>query len=442
MVEKLENLIENEIEFIEQSIISKEFADKFIFLVNRLYHKFNNERAAERKIAIDSGITFESNKILYFDEFGYGKIPEYILPQLKIIENLYYQYSSNNVESLKLNKVVLLNDKCFLTLAPFFYSEEKLKMLIEHVLSLLEKNEIDHYRNRTISIFTELIGRVNLPYSWDLIDKDNNTLINIANLQEYTKDEKSILASIFSDENEIKDINSVDFAVTLSEIQDWCNENWINYLEDYLCDEDGNCSHKYFESEKSNRKTTDLYELISWLEKIDISKVCNKKIANDANKASTQFTYRKPLAKLKNILIDFFKRKGINIDDDKEDRIGRFVHNCFINPKSCKSVKIGPETINFFTKEMVVPFTDLLFFLNSKGVLIIKNPDVFAKILTNELSKVNAPRIKISMKLKVDAKSKLDKIKELENKIKEKTENETKLAVGAGFSGSLEINWE
>ena len=348
MDNKPKDLIEKEINFIEQSIISKEFADKFIFLINRLYNDFQRKFAQGR-------MTFET--INYFDEFGYGEIPEYILPKLKIVQDLYIQYSN---DSLKSDKIALLNDKCFLTLAPFFYDEKKLKSLILHELTLLEKDEIENYRKKSISIFKELIERISLPYTWNLIDKENNEKYYFEPNE--TKEGKELAESILSAAETFEVNIAEDLNIDLIELYNDYNEEFD--------DKEDNWSADVLDS--PIRKTTNLSGLIYWLKKVPVTK-------------TNKIEYIESNYKIFKMIVVFFEKNKVKLSGNRKEQIKVFINNVGETSPSKNLVCKKENTIDFFSAKTFKSFLALLVYLYGKGIIKFKDNSYLYNILINEL---------------------------------------------------------
>lgn len=138
--------------------------------------------------------------------------------------------------------------------------------------------------------------------------------------------------------------------------------------------------------------------------------------------------------KFRNLLIMFFKNTGIEMDQDKKNRIDRFILNIIkFDTVKFKNFKHSPKTnsINFFgNKANILKFCGLIIFLTqrnyAKKISIVK----LQNILRNEINTIDS-KIYISEDLRIQIGNKITS--------KEKTIKDNEIAKFAGFANTTEI---
>lgn len=140
--------------------------------------------------------------------------------------------------------------------------------------------------------------------------------------------------------------------------------------------------------------------------------------------------------KFRNLLIVFFKNAGIEMDEDKKNRINRFILNVIkFDSKKYNKYNSSPSetTINFFNNEKttILKFCALIIFLERKNKIKKISNSLLQKILLAELEEINLPEIGISLNLRNVIGT------NIRGKKIEKSEIE--LATIAGFKDTIEI---
>ena len=339
MVEKLENLIEKEIEFIEQSIISKEFADKFIFLVNRLYHNFKR-----------GSLVYQESDFLNI--FGNEELHKVIMPKLKILENLYIQFSEKDLVNFSSSNIVLLNNKQYLSLSPFFYSEKLLKDIITHELSILDLNERDNIIKKVICVFDELKIRLGLSFAWDAIN------------------EKYRHYQLF-EELEVWQEEEFDYETKEKHLVTHSQTSYGEFEDQYI--EAGFLGVK-------DREAIDLNELINWLENIQPDKIKKNKIVK-VNKIE----YIESNYKIFKIIVAFFENNQVKLSGNRKEQIKFFINNVGETNPSKNLICKNENTIDFFSTKTFKSFLALLVYLDGKGKIKFKDNLYLYNILISEL---------------------------------------------------------
>ena len=356
------DLIEKEINFIEQSIISKEFADKIIFLANRLYNNFKSDK-----------IVYEKSDFLNI--FGNEQLHKVIMPKLKILENLYIQYSENNLVNFSSNNIVLLNNKQYLSLSPFFYSEKLLKDIITHELSILDLNERENIIKKAICVFDELKIRIGLPFSWDAINEKYRHYQLFEEVEVWQEEDFDY---------ETKELMLITCAQTV----------YGDFEDQYL--EAGFLGVQ-------EREVIDLNELINWLEKTDFKKI--KKIKQIEQK---KLVFILSPFKLYQLILVFFEENKTETTEKQKQQIKFFINNFIEIDKRFTLTSIADQTIDFFTKDSFKSFVALLIYLDKKSYLETGTNMNLYNILKNEFKGL---KVGLSNRLREDIGN-LKKLKE------------------------------
>lgn len=168
----------------------------------------------------------------------------------------------------------------------------------------------------------------------------------------------------------------------------------------------------------SKSPTIDFYKLLRFIE--------NQKFKKQIKTAKIKLNFSP--TNFKKLLVKFFEKKGVIVDDDKDNRITCFIANCFFWNKKYHFKNKGNETINFLDRKSLMPLISLIIFLNKIDKKIeFRSTTAFANLLNDELKQNNPKNIGLSNNLRNEI------TKHLLNK------NIIELCILAGFKKNSEI---
>ncbi len=397
MISKEESLIDDELIYINRNLPQLGLVDRFIFLVNRLYKNFYDGLNEARTHGNTTDHTFEYDieNEDFLNRYGYDRIKKNIIlegfkinsPNSGIIEVLKQQFNNNNLKDLSSNELNLINVKEHLLISPFIYYIRDLKEYIIHELSLLEKNQIKSNVANLKAIFSELVLRLNYPYSWDAYNEGYR---------------------IYEIQNEL-----------------WENE-YGEIIDTKMPDLNAEELAKLIGVDK--RRTIDLNNLINWIDSIELDSITKISKRQKLTYQHPKLAYKKSPIKLKELFIHFFNTNNISIDNDQRSRVGRFIINCIeTNYKNYSLSSQSYESINFLNKRTILPFISLLVYLNKKELLVLKSSKQLSEILISELKHINKPNIGLSNQLRDNISQKL------------MTKSANELIIFTGFKNENEI---
>lgn len=316
-------------------------------------------------------ITFrEVNK--YFNEESFS-VPE----NPKSLYNLYLDCSSDDI--------INLHDKC-ISFGDIYFSQLGVELSSE-MQNLFEFYNLKNYKNyidnkeTIINQDNELLIISPLIYDWNQWCKIVLYEFSILeNSQKRIALKKKIIASIHQLENRIGYKN----------IPDLPNDRFYD---------NGNTFFVTSHIDKTDFKVP-LLKYISYIDDHKIDDILpnsnSQLISKLSDKINRKIILNKSPIKLNLLLLKFFRLNEVSIDEDSENRIKRFIKNCFeINPKFPFESKSN-ETINFLDSALRDKLCKFLYVLNEEKILKYKSSRHLYLILIKDLKDHNNENIGLS----------------------------------------------
>ena len=391
--------------FMEQNIYTDENFISFYFALKNDFKsvKLTNENWTKHSSGIDHKIDFYFEKI-----FGQ-----------RTNSNLYDYYNS---VYYKIKDVVERNNKTILkTVNDFYYRFDLIFEIGEFKItyflkdSLLEKHLGFQKDDRKFNDFLTTLILNNIIFEngdFTILDDSYETIIN----EFINKSIKNIRYEIAK--NDIK-IVSTEILKDINKLEILKIEEKFEFLDESIK------SLRLLKADLDSLNTNTKQSLIDFPLQNNFENIEKKD-----TKLKIEILFSP--TKFRNLLIVFFKNAGIEMDEDKENRIDRFILNVIKFDKKKYTTFTGSPsevTINFFNKKeaKILKFCALLFFLMKNDKMSEINVEPLQNILIAELKELNLRNIGIGTNLRNQIRNKLNSMPK---------EN---LAKFAGYTNTQEI---